>query len=621
MCGIAGIAANNFDRSVIPMMLNAMRHRGPDDEGCFISKGVHLGHCRLAINDISEKARQPFVSEDRSVAVAVNGEIYNYNVLKGPLQKNGCRFQSRSDSEIVLHAYMEYGLDFIPRLNGMFAISIWDDKKKELFLIRDRLGIKPLYYARMNDGLVFASEIKALAQLKDLDLALDMQSFAEYLVFENYFSNRTLNKNIKMVEPGQMIRFSLCDNLTQEYCFWQPDFASKESPQKTDVYAHYLNITEAAVNRHLISDVPLGSYLSSGIDSSSVVYWTTRKMGSGLRTYSGFFQKGGFYDEATQAKETANNFGCIHNTVEISPADFIKYIKKILWHLDEPKVGMGVFSQYMVAQRAAQDVKVILTGHGQDELFAGYPVFKAIYGKRKFLQLLGKTSAREWLFFIYFSLYPLIKQEAGYYLPNIFSLRNLKEILNAGFYDNLIHQTNIFEELQKLRFKYQDEYRGLMLTYLKYYLPALFVVEDKISMAHSLESRTPLCDNEIIDFALSLPLAQKLYGCELKHIPRTSMKGKLPEALFRLPKRGFPTPLRLWFKKELKDYIRDFICDQLTIIPMFKKEEVAKIVCRYQRSQINSEFDEIAAHKIWIFLNLISYFTNQKERYTKLSLH
>lgn len=615
MCGIAGIVSEFYDKGLIPSMLEVMKHRGPDSQGFFLSDEVHIGHCRLSIIDLSYQANQPFVSSEQNVAVAVNGEIYNFNDLKKPLQKKGCRFQSDSDSEIVLHAYIEHGLDFISALNGMFAISIWDGRKKELFLIRDRLGIKPLYYTSMKSAFIFASEIKALAFYSEIDLSSDIQSLAEYLVFENYFSNRTLNKNIKIVEPGEIIRFSFRDRLIERKYFWQPDLDVSRHCHDGDVYKKYIDIAESSVNRHLISDVPVGCYLSAGIDSSSVAYWTSKKYGHNLKTYTGSFGMPGFYDEATDAAKIARNFNCINSRVEIRPEDFIENIEKILWHLDEPKAGMGAFSQYMVARNAAKEVKVILTGHGGDEFFAGYPVFKAVYGKQNVPKLLLHSSFRELMFAVYFSFLPKFKKELGYFLPNIYSLKSIKNLLRPDFYDNLIKSTNIFKEPESLKSTCNDEYKQLILTYLRYYLPSLFIVEDKISMAFSLESRTPLCDNEMLDFALSIPLSMKLAQYELKHIPRTAMRGKLPDFIYKLPKRGFPTPLRHWFKGELKEYIKDFILDNITFINMFNRKEVEKIILKHQKSRITTPFDEITAHKIWVILNLIIYFKNQKQRY------
>ena len=618
MCGIAGILGLRSDDGIVPRMIEVMGHRGPDGRGYYLSDEVHIGHCRLAINDLSEQAGQPFRTRDNSVAAAVNGEVYNYAAIRSALIAKGYRFASNCDCEVILHGYMDQGIDFISNLNGMFAAALWDARKKTLFLIRDRLGIKPLYYTQTKDKFLFASELKALASCGDVDLSTDIQAIGEYLVFENYFGAKTLNKSIKMLEPGQILQVGERDLSERRWLFWQPDLSGDVDLPVTSLPEQYLAILEASVDRHLISDVPVGCYLSSGIDSPSVAYCASRKLKGRLNTYTGYFGIEGFYDEAEGAKRIADQFGCPNERVEIRPADFVDHIENVIYYLDEPKVGMGSFSQYMVAMRASQNVKVILTGHGGDEFYAGYPVFKAIYGRKNILKLFLSSSPREMMFFVYFSLLPMMREGLRYFLPNIFSKKSLKTVLKEDFYAELMQRTNIMEEPEKLRAETSSPYEHLFLTYLKFYLPALFVVEDKISMAFSLESRTPLCDNEMLEFALRIPLSEKLKGYELKHIPRSAMRGKLPEFVYALPKRGFPTPLRIWFRKELKGFIRGFILDNFTeLAGIFRRTAVENMIASYQNAFITTPYDEIRAHRLWMLLNLIIYFKNQKNRYLR----
>ena len=617
MCGIAGIVGNVPQEEVIALMIEIMNHRGPDAKGIYISKKAHLGHCRLSINDLSENANQPLIDEKKTTVVLVNGEIYNYMELKKQLLEAGYKFKSSSDSEVALYGYLEYGLDFLPELNGMFAIAIWNTIKNELILLRDRLGIKPLYYVHTKQSFLFASEIKALAQYEGLDFSLDLQSFSEYLSFENYFSNRTLNKHIKIVEPGEVVKFDLLNSRVSRSYFWKPKVCIFNNNSNRNVYQHYSRILKASVERHLMSDVPLGCYLSSGIDSSSVTYWASNILEQKIKTYTGYFGISGFYDEALSAKKIAEFFGCDNTRVNIQPEDFSENIENIIYHLDEPRVGAGSFSQYMVAKRAAEDVKVILTGHGGDEFFAGYPVFKAIIGKKNIFKLLSSSTLTELMFFAYFSIFPLVKKEIRYFLPNIFSLKILKNIMDKDFYGTIQANTNYALEVEKLKEETNSEYEQLLYTYLKLYLPSLFIVEDKISMAFSLESRTPLCDNEMLQFALSIPLSQKLKNNELKHIPRKAMQNNLPNFIYNLPKRGFPTPIRKWFKKELGTFVNSFILDNYRWIDFFNKDQVEKLIRRFQDSPVTTPYDEIRAHRIWILLNLVIYFRIQHERYSR----
>jgi len=615
VCGIAGIVGVNTNRAVIESMLTIMSHRGPDATGCYDSEHACIGHCRLSINDLSEKANQPFVAPESKVAIAVNGEIYNFREIKLQLQQKGYQFRSKSDSEVVLHAYCEYGLGFIPKLNGMFAFAIWDEKEREVHLVRDRLGIKQLYYMIDDGHMFFASEIKAFACWNKTDFSLDVQSLAEYLAFENCFSNRTLNNKIKLLEPGEIVTYRCGESSAVRRYYWKPCIDLRENDNSDSVYDEYTACVESSVKRHLLSDVPLGSYLSSGIDSSSVTYWTSKILGRGVKTYTGFFGVSGFYDEASDAKRIADAFGCSHTRVEITPDDFANNIEHILWHLDEPKVGMGSFSQYMVAKTAARDLKVILTGHGGDELFAGYPVFKAIYGKNNIGGLLKHSSPRELMFAVYFLLFSKIRREVQYFLPNIFSLKSFNKILQPDVYASVMKNVDLFRYPEELSEASNNEYEHLLLTYLRFYLPSLFIVEDKISMAFSLESRTPLCDNELLNLALSIPLSKKLAGYELKHIPRTAMRGRLPDFLYTLPKRGFPTPLRLWFKNELKEYVRTYIMDNVGAYDIFNKKAVETIIKKFQNQLFVTPYDEVHSHKLWIILNLLIYQKHQKDRY------
>jgi asparagine synthase (glutamine-hydrolysing) len=619
MCGIVGILGAHTDDGMVLRMLDVIHHRGPDSQGYYQSGEVRMGYCRLAINDLSERANQPFRTEDESVAAATNGEIYNFVAIRSELIAKGYRFSSNSDCELILHAYLDRGIEFIPDLNGMFAIAIWDGREKALFLIRDRLGIKPLYYTQTKNHFLFASELKALAVCKDVNLSLDLQSFGEYLVFENFFGAKTLNKEIKMVEPGQFIKIRGQDLSIQRRFFWQPHLSNDEDRSCTSIHHRYLTTLEESVDRHLVSDVPIGCYLSSGIDSSSVAYWASRKLRGRLKTYTGHFGIDGYYNEADGAKRIADHFGCTNERVDIRPRDFSDRIDEVIYHLDEPRVGMGSFSQYMVAMRASQSVKVILTGHGGDEFYAGYPVFKAIHGRRNFLKLFLSSSPRELMFYVYFSLFPMMREGLRYFLPNIFSKEFLKKVLSEEFHAELMQRTHILEEPKKLRSETTSQYEHLFLTYLKFYLPALFVVEDKISMAFSLESRTPLCDNQMLDLALRIPLDEKLGGCELKHIPRSAMRGRLPEFVFALPKRGFPTPLRIWFRNELRDFIRNFILDNFSELDsLFRRSKVEHMINSYQNARVSTPYDEIRAHRLWILLNLIVYFKHQKNRYRRI---
>lgn len=612
MCGIAGYIGPNPPAGLIDRMLGIMLHRGPDAHGTFNAQGVAIGHTRLSINDLSNDANQPFVAPDRLTAVAVNGEIYNFRELRAMLEQRGCRFKSNSDSEVVLHGYIEFGEDIFCRLNGMFAVAVWDARKNHVILSRDRLGIKPIYVASIKNGFVFASEIKAIAQCDDVALDLDLQSLSEYLVYENCFAGRTLNRKVQMVRPAEIVTLG---NTVQRRFYWEPSFLT---PRKDsgDIYETYRSLSRQAVERHLISDVPVGTYLSAGIDSSTVTYWSSTILKSRLSTYTGSFGRTDFYDESRDAARLAQTFGCSNETIEISPNDFRENFERISWHLDEPRAGMGSFSQFMVAKRAAQDVKVILTGHGGDEFFAGYPVFRNLLATKQPLKFLSRSTARELILAGCFALYPLMCREASYRMPVVFPPSLWKKILNPDLLAE-IESYDASQELASIRGLAGNSAEETTLLYLREYLPSLFNVEDKISMAFSLESRTPLCDNELLDFALSLPLEKKLKDLELKHIPRQSMRGLLPDFIYDLPKKGFPTPLRHWFKAELKPFVQEFILEGARECPLFDARKLEIFTSEILNGTAPYPVDEIRAHRLWVIMSLIAHARLQKRRYAR----
>lgn len=613
MCGIAGYIGDQANKELLTMMLGIMKHRGPDASGSFAGEGVCLGHNRLAINDLSANANQPFVSSDGSVALVVNGEIYNFRELRRDLEQRGHLFSSQSDSEVVLHGYLEFGDAVFSRLNGMFAIAIWDGKRREVILARDRLGIKQLYYANPGKSFLFASELKALAQCRDIGLTPDLQALSEYLVFENYFEGRTLNSEIRALRPGELVVFGAA-GLSSRF-FWQPEFPVGETPGG-DLYERYRELSRASVERHLVSDVPVGCYLSAGIDSSTVTYWANSRLSRSPQTFTGSFGMSGYYDESQAAAKFASILGCSNEKIEICPADFRRDFEDICWHLDEPRAGMGAFSQYLVARRAAEKVKVILTGHGGDEFFAGYPVFKNLLATRHPLAFLKNSTARELILSGCFALYPLLYREADYRIPVIMPSKMWQDILSPDIAAELKKRDPALA-LAAMRSNSRDKAEEATMIYLREYLPSLFMVEDKISMAFSLESRTPLCDNELLDFALSLPLEMKLKGLELKHIPRQAMRGLLPDFLFNLPKRGFPTPLRIWFKGELKAFVREYIAEGSRECRLFNRSKLLTMTETVLNSRAPYPFDEIQAHRLWVIMSLIAHARMQKNRYVR----
>ncbi|SLN22955.1 Asparagine synthetase [glutamine-hydrolyzing] 1 [Oceanibacterium hippocampi] len=607
---------------MLARMLSAMVHRGPDNEGIWQAPGIALGHRRLSIVDLSPAGNQPMRNDDGDTILVCNGEIYNAPALAERQRARGARFHSRSDNEVLLHGYRQEGLAAFPTVNGMFAAAIWDTERRRLVLARDRLGIKPLY-VREHKGLVlFASEIKAILAAMPEDLTIDPTGLGQYLAFENCFEGRGLLAGIEMVQPGE-IRVFDADGGRQRTRFWSLAFAGE--PDAGAVAAtdegladRFVREAGGAVHRHLMSDVPVAAYLSAGFDSTTVAHFAA---GEGpLRTFTGSFGAGGWYDEAGGAAEVAAAIGSRHETVTIDAGDFAAHFDAVVAALDEPRMGPGAFSQYVVARRAASDVKVILTGHGGDEFFSGYPVFKIAELKRRMTRnplaaaaLLASFRASEWPHLGYFLLRSLAGGETRHGLPVLFDKAARRRLMGGEDPGEAPDAA-----LARMTAGEDDPYRRLMAIYVGAYLPGLFMVEDKISMAHSLESRTPLCDNDLVDFALSIAPDRKLAGGVLKAIPKRAMRGRLPEGLYRMPKRGFPTPLARWFRGELRSFVEARLLDpEAPVRRLLAAPAVDALTRRYlaPREPRHRILDELPTRRIWALLSLDSWLRGLEGSY------
>jgi asparagine synthase (glutamine-hydrolysing) len=602
-------------------MLPLLKHRGPDNTGLWTGEGVGLGHTRLSIVDLSPAGNQPMANENGTVFLVANGEIYNSEELRLILEDQGHRFTSRSDNEVLLHFYEEESEAFLPRLNGMFALAIWDVRRQRLLLARDRLGIKPLYFYTQDGRLIFASEIKALLSCPQVKSGLNPVGLKQYLTYENTFGSTTMHQGVRMIEPAQYMVWE--DGRINKGYFWRPEFGDGANITFDEACQAYLDVAERAVRRHLMSDVEVASYLSSGFDSTTVSTVASRYVGQKLATYTGSFNSGGWYDETRGAAAVAREVGSDHTTVSIEAGDLKAVMDDLVFALDEPRMGTGSFSQYMVARAAAKRVKVILTGHGGDELLAGYPVFKNIQLRRLLkdnplngTSILKKIRPDEWPHLVYFLSHGLLGKEARFFLPIIFSGRMLSRGLRCEVYD-LIKEIRPEAELQRLLGAETDPYRRLVLVYLRAYLPGLFVVEDKISMTHSLESRVPLCDNEMVEMALTWPLSIKLHKQNLKAIPKAAMRHRLPDVLYRLPKRGFPTPLRIWLRGELRNWVRERILGKYSRLNnLFRHDFLEGLVEAYLLSWRKKvrPLDEIQTHRLWALLSLEAWLRVSEER-------
>jgi len=612
MCGIAGVAS--FKGKIIPpglveSMIESIKHRGPDGQGFYIGRNVQLGHCRLSIIDIN-CGSQPMYNEDESVVVVQNGEIYNFEELKFDLIQKGHQFKTKSDTEVIIHGYEEYGVDFIVKLNGMFAFALHDIRSNKLILARDRMGIKPLYYF-LNEGVfAFASEIKALLRVDGISREMNPSALAQYLRFQNVLNDETFFKNIYKLKPGNFALLSEDGKFLQRP-FWKVVFNYGERGKYNDYLSEYAEVFKNAVKRHLIGDVEVGCYLSGGFDSSSVSYFASTLSGNRIKCFTGAFNDGEYYDERPLAGLVSRKFGLNPHEVVISAKDLEDNFYKIIYHLDEPIASSGNFAQYFTSGLVSKYVKVVLTGHGGDELFAGYHVYKSALFKSRclnplfalsFLKALKKDELAR---FLYFLLYPIISPDLKYGIHVLLTRNQMRGLLSSDFSQliNAFDGSDIIENtLRGLKLNGTDR---LLFLYLSLYLPNLLLVEDKVGMAHSIEARTPILDNEMVDFALRAPIDMKMHNNELKSLTKDLMRDKLPRELYNAPKRGFPTPIVKWFRNDLSGYVKGILLDKRTLSRgIFNPVKIKKLIEGFQSGRSDNLSDYAKANLIYSMLSI-----------------
>lgn len=617
MCGICGVHGPQASSDQVAIMLKHMEHRGPDGEGTWEGQEVVLGHRRLAIVDLSERGRQPMVADDAKVVICVNGEIYNYRDLRVELESLGCLFQSDCDSEVVIHAWRKWGQKCFARFNGMFAIALWDTEEAALYLVRDRMGIKPIYYWSTGGTTLFASDMRAIVAASGKQAwPISALGMMQYLTYENRFGAETMLEGVRMVEAGQLVRITAGVVTSTPYAE-AVSLAAQDRPFDAAV-VDFRAIFGSAIDRHLMSDVPIATYLSSGIDSGLVTAFAADRLEEGPTTFTGTFREGGWYDEGTGAAQISAAKQLRNVRVGIDARDFEVNFDELVFALEEPRMGTGALPQYMVAQEVAKTHKVVLTGHGGDELFSGYPVFKFVlltqtFGRDwgAFMRCLRSLRLAEWPHVGYFALKAVGGSKTRPFLPTLFSAGAQKRLLRQKV------SAAIESCVEDLPVESASASRQLMSQYLSDYLPGLLVVEDKISMAHSLESRTPFLDNEMVSFALGLSIETKLDAGRLKAVPRAAAQKVLPASIFDLPKRGFPNPLSSWLRGPLAPWMRERLCGSESALKLlFEPAALENLTDRYQRSWARRlrPLDEIATHRIWMLLCLESWIRQYKQR-------
>lgn len=582
MCGVAGYL--NFDKSkasevILEEMCKSLAHRGPDNYGIFEDKGIGLSHTRLSIIDLSSAANQPMHTQDDRYVISYNGEVFNFKEIKAELNLLGWRFKSESDCEVVLNSLAQWGPSAIKKFNGQFAFAFWDKKEKTLILSRDRYGIKPLYFYKNNKILVFGSEIKAILAHPEVKLEINKEGLLEYLTFQNFLSEQTLFKNIRTLATGSFYIFNL-DNSCKKVRYWDFNFEEPLSYNRSlDDYKEECNyLLKQSVKRQLISDVEIGSYLSGGMDSGTITAIASKDLDN-LRSFTcGFdlssasgIERG--MDERQLAESMSSIFKTEHYQVVLKAGDMERVMKKLIWHLEEPRVGQS-YPNFYVAQLASRFCKVVLSGDGGDEIFAGYPwrYYRAV-NNNNFENYIQK----------YFNFWQrLIPQEK---VTRLFSPLN-EEMINFNPKDLF---TNIFK-MHKSKIKRPEDYINHSLYFeAKTFLHGLLTVEDKISMAHGLETRVPFLDNDLVEFASSVPVKYKLGNLKKvtkidenetlarylektrdgKLLLRDVMQRHIPSKITNGIKKGFSGPDSSWFKGESINYVKEKLFSQSTKIYQF----------------------------------------------------
>ncbi len=622
MCGICGMVGFS-DKDLLKKMCDIMEHRGPDDEGTYINAKckmqnakcqVGLGVRRLKIIDL-ETGHQPIHNEDETVWIVFNGEIYNYKDLRIDLEQKGHRFYTKSDTEVIVHLYEEYGEDCVKNLKGMFAFAIWDEKKEKLFLARDRLGIKPLYYFFQDGKLLFASTIKSIFQSSKIGRKVNLKALDYYLTFLYVPAPDTMFRGIKKLLPGHTLTWINGEVTIKEYwdlkCKMQN---AKFKMQNEKYYAERIyGILEEAVEERLMSEVSLGAFLSGGIDSSIVVGLMSRIMDQPVKTFSiSYGKEAQAYNELKYSRLVAKHFKTDHREFIVEPK-VIELLPKLIWHLEEPFADSSAIVTYLVSQVAREHVTVALTGIGGDEAFGGYPRYLGARFAESYLRIpeflrekviskivnglpestKGSHLANRLKRFVRFA--PLPPEERYISWLSFFNEQARRELYSGAYQDTDtmgIHKS-YFEKTGA-----EDFLNKVFYVDVKTYLPDdLLFMGDRMSMANSLELRVPFCDHRLLEFSATIPQGMKIRGWHMKYLLKKSMSELLPPTILKRGKQGFMVPLGMWFQKELKDFTsRILLGSKTTERGYFNSNYVKRLLEEHYSGRKDN------THQIWALL-------------------
>ena len=618
MCGICGIfeqSGRSVDRDLLNKMTAIISHRGPDGEGYLVDGEVGLGHRRLSIIDVDGGA-QPLGNEDGSLQIIFNGEIYNFVELRKELEDAGHRFKTRSDTEVIVHAYEEWGKDCLKRFNGMFAFALWDSKRHELFMARDHLGIKPFYYAQVGQRVLFGSEIKSLLQDPLCPRKVDIEALAELFTFRYVPSPKTLFGGIYKLPPGHWMTLSEIGIKIERFWNWVPRI--RTNWDENALIDEYQTLLDDAVRLQLRSDVPLGLFLSSGIDSGALLAIMSKHTSKPVQAFTIGFEGGEKTNEVQGAREMAKMFGADHHVMMVAPEDYLKYYENYLWDIEEPVGNETAAAFHFVSQITAKKVKVALTGQGADEPWAGYHRYigaklSGVYSRmpkiltKSFADLVTQLPGR--LERLKRGALSLAEPDMVTRLAKVYSFFSAEmkrqlfkgSLKNVEFGDGYVPKQALYHLQQDV--KHLDPLTQMLYIDTRANLPDdLLMVGDKTSMANSLEARVPFLDFRLIEFIESLPCKLKLNGFTGKYLHKKALEKWLPKKIIYQKKKGFANPIDHWFRTRMRQFVEDnLLSPRSASASYFDQDYIRRILAldREGREQFRRHIYLLVSFEMW----------------------
>ncbi|MCL4258038.1 MAG: asparagine synthase (glutamine-hydrolyzing) [Anaerolineales bacterium] len=618
MCGLTGAfyLTGSPQREVIERMTTALSHRGPDAAGYKFFDQIAFGHRRLSIIDLSDRGLEPLPNEDKTVWVVFNGEIYNFRALRSELIAKGHQFFSATDTEVIVHAYEEWGIDAIKHFVGMFAFALWDERAKRLWLARDHFGVKPMFYSILPNGIAFGSEIKAILQHPGVQRDLDFQAL-EYFLSLNYMpAPHTLFAQIRQLEPGQYLTVDSSGDV-EIRAYWKLAFEEQVFSGEHEIVEEFRCLLEDSVRQQLVSDVPLGAFLSGGLDSSSIAYLANQHTSEPLKTFTVAFKEKEF-DESRYAKKVAAHIGTDHSEIEVTP-DLTSVLPKIVWHAEEPTANSSMLSVYYLAKFTRERVTVALSGDGSDEINAGYQTYQAYKVHQLFSRLPrwlrqgvllpavdmlpvseGKVST-EFKLKRFVRSGELSAAQAHASWRMIFGSEERRRLL-APAVDRLTGNRDVGDIFTSLFAEAgtQDPLHRMLYSDIRFYLPNDSLAKvDRMSMAHGLEVRVPFLDHRLVEFLARVPSHMKIKRGQKKYLLKEAMRGRLPSDIIYRNKAGFNLPHARWLRNELRPFVTDHLsASRVRAMNFLDANEVSQVIQQHLRMEKDN------SHQIWCLLSL-----------------